>query len=107
MSTEVVLESRIPEIIAAASAKAALAVAKTAADIEAGAKERSRIDTGLMKGGWTTEPNGALEALVYNPVEYTIYNEFGTESSPAQPMLIPAVEDARGPFTAAMAQVYG
>ena len=102
-----VLKSRIPQIIAEAEGKAALVVQKTAHDIEAGCKARSRVDTGQMRSGWATEPQGQHEALVYNPVEHTIYNEFGTDSMPAQPMLTPSVEEAREPFQAALAEVYG
>lgn len=101
-----VLKSRIPEIIASAEAKAALVVQKTAFDIEAGCKLRSRVDTGQMRSGWATEVSGPVEALVYNPVEHSIFNEFGTESMSPQPMLTPSVEEARGPFLVGMGEVY-
>lgn len=101
-----ILKSRIPEIIAASSGKAAAVVHKTAFDIQAGCQIRSRVDTGQMRSGWATEVLGDHEALVYNPVEHTIFNEYGTESMSPQPMLTPSVEEARAPFMAAMAEVY-
>jgi hypothetical protein len=101
-----VLKSRIPEIIAGAEAKAQAAVEVTVFNIEAGCKLRSRVDTGQMRNGWTGEMTGAAEGVVYNPVEHTIFNELGTVNMAAQPMLAPSVEEARGPFLAAMAGVY-
>lgn len=102
-----VLTSRIPTIIAEAEAKAALVVEKTVFDIERGCKARSRHDTGQMEEGWTGEMTGSAEGIVYNPVEHSLYNELGTVHMPAQPMLTPSVEEARGPFVAAMGAVYG
>jgi HK97 gp10 family phage protein len=100
------LVSRIPQIIAESEVKAALAVEKTAHDIEAKAKERSRVDTGQMRDGWETHPLSPLSASVQNSVEHVIYNEFGTEDMSAQPMLIPSVEEEREPFILAMAECY-
>lgn len=102
-----VLKSRIPQIVAESGAKAALVVETTVFNIEAACKLRSRVDTGQMRNGWTGEMTGATEGVVANPVEHTIFNEFGTDSMSAQPMLTPSVEEARAPFTAAMAEVYG
>lgn len=66
--SEVILRSRLPEIIAANS------------DIKP----------------W----------VVANPVEHTLYNEYGTVNMAAQPMLVPAVEEARDPFLQAMGLAY-
>lgn len=101
------VHSNIPEIIRDAERKATLAVQKTAADIEAESKVRSRVDTGQMRDGWETEHQGPFESEVRNSVEHTLPNEFGTRHMGAQPMVIPAVEHAREPFKRAMAQVYG
>ena len=101
-----VLESRIPAIIAGSEVKAGAAVAKTVFDIEAGCKVRSRVDTGQMREGWTGEMTGALEGTVYNATEHSLYNELGTESMSAQPMLYPSIDEAKDPFYAAMGAVY-
>ncbi len=101
---------------------------KTALDIQAGAAVRSRFRSGDMKRGWATEILGTHAARVSNPVEHTVFNERGTfhpsrvtsrmigplrvyhVSRPyrisAQPMLAPAVADARPKFHAAIRQVY-
>lgn len=100
------LKSRIPEIIATSEAKAAAVVQKTAFDINAGCELRSRVDKGQMRAGWSVQALGPLEAVVYNPVEHTIFNELGTENMSAQPMLTPSVEEQREPFQTAMRGVY-
>lgn len=38
--------------------------------------------------------------MVFNLVDYTIYNEFGTYKMSAQPMARPAVEETRDEFEA-------
>ncbi len=81
-----------------------------------------------MKRGWATEILSDHAARVSNPVAHTVFNEKGTfhparvttrqvgpltvfhVSRPyrisAQPMLTPAVADARPKFLAAMRQAY-
>jgi hypothetical protein len=103
----VVLKSRIPQIVAGSEARAALVVETTVFNIEAACKLRSRVDKGQMRNGWTGQMTGATQGTVYNPVEHTIFNELGTVNMAAQPMLTPSVEEARGPFQSAMAEVYG
>ena len=98
--------NRLPEITAALRPKASQIVRKTALDIEAGAKERSRVDTGNMKNSWQTEMGDDLTAVVYNNVEYVIYHEYGTVRMSAQPMATPAAEEARPGFVAAMKELF-
>jgi hypothetical protein len=102
-------KSNLPAIVAQANALAAVIVEKTATDIAAGAKERTppRVDTSAMLNGWEAKEVGDLEWEARNPVEYTIYNELGTRHMAAHPMLIPAAEEARPGFEAAMGQVFG
>lgn len=102
----VVIKTRLPEIAGEATYKAALAVAKTAADIEAGAKSRARVDTGHMRSSIKAKASGKLTARVTAGAEYTIYNEYGTTKVPAQPMLRPAAHQAEAPFIAAMKKVF-
>jgi hypothetical protein len=124
------LTSNLGKRTARADKRAGIVVRKTALDIQAGAAVRSRFRTGDMKRGWATEVLGPHAAKVYNPIDYTIYNERGTfhpartykttRVGPlvvhhvsrayrieAQPMLAPAVQDARPNFYRAMRQVYG
>lgn len=98
--------NRLPEISAALRPRASQIVRKTALDIEAGAKARSRVDTGNMKNGWQTEMESDLTAVVYNNVEYVIYHEYGTYKMAAQPMAGPAAEEVRPSFEAAMRQLF-
>ena len=102
----VVIKSRLGLIAEEAIPKASAAVRKTASDIEAGAKARSRVDTGAMRGSWNTQPTGTLSARVSAGVEYAIYNEYGTSRMSAQPMARHAAHAAEAPFLAAMKQVF-
>ncbi len=96
---------KLPQLRGQMRERASQAVRKTALDIEAGAKERSRVDTGNMKNAWQTEMESELSAVVYNNVDYVIHNEFGTARMSAQPMATPAAEAARPSFEAAMKEL--
>lgn len=106
IGTAVVLRSRIPEIVAGAQANAALAVQRTCERIETRAKARSRVDTGNMRAGWQHQMTGEMEGVVFNLVEYTVYNEFGTIMMAAQPMLQPAIEESKEEFVRDIAAGY-
>lgn len=101
----VVAKSIIGEISAAAVGKAELVVAKTTEDIRGDAEGRSRVDTGAMAAGWMAFVGG-LTGRVEASEDYTVHNEFGTVKMSAQPMAVPAAETARGPYYAAMGQVF-
>lgn len=98
--------SNIPGLIANSQAGVSVANAKAAAEIEREAKRRSRYETGNMRGGWQTDILGPYERMVYNLVEYTVYNEFGTIYMSAQPMLGPAIELAEQTYPGEIAAVY-
>lgn len=100
------LESRLPKIILLSQSAVTLAVRKAEAAIERRAKEKSRVDTGAMRGGWEHRPAGISEGIVFNLVSYTIYNEYGTVNMSAQPMLRPAVEETRPEFEANIREAY-
>lgn len=99
--------SHIPQKLAQAEERAVQVVEKTARDIEAGCKIRSRVDTGQMKNGWAAVPFGPMTWEVANHVEHVIYNEYGTRHMSAQPMLGPSVEQARPAFEAAISRIFG
>lgn len=105
-TVSVTIESHLGEIAAQAEERATQIVAKTVADIEAGSKTRSRVRTGRMKNGWEGVMDGPFEGEVRNPVEYTIYNEFGTRHMAPQPMLGPSIDSAAPGFEAACGQLY-
>lgn len=81
------------------------AVAATLEEIRAEAARRSRVDTGAMRDGWQSAMDGRASGTVYNDVDHTIYNEYGTVKMPAQPMLTPAVEQARPRLTTRLGSV--
>lgn len=100
------LESRIPKIILLSQSGVTLAVRKAEAAIERRAKEKSRVDTGAMRGGWQHRATSSMEGVVFNLVSYTIYNEYGTVNMSAQPMLRPAIEETRGEFEKNIREAY-
>lgn len=100
------LTSRFPQIISKSAAMASRAVRHTEARIEFRAKEKSRWDTGNMRGGWQHQSQGTYEGIVLNLVEYTIFNEFGTIHMTAQPMLRPAIEESRQEFEREIRSAY-
>lgn len=55
------------------------------------ARQHSRIDTGDMIQGWQWNDTNA-GGILFNDVEHTIYNEYGTVHMSAQPMARPAAE---------------
>lgn len=98
--------SRLDGIARQAERQAAAAVQKTAQDVEAGAKARSRVDTGAMRNAWQAVPRGPYEAEVVNGVDYAIYHEYGTRHMSAQPMAVPAAEAARDGFERALRRAF-
>lgn len=97
----VVVRSRVPYVTAAVYAKAAAATAKAAHDIEAGAKSMAPVDTGLLRSSIAAKGSG-LAWVVESPVDYSVFQEFGTSRMAAQPYMIPAAERVRPSYIAAM-----
>lgn len=97
----VTLESRIPQIIAVAEAETQGATLRTAQLMVRVAKDRSRVESGSMKGGWQYRKAPQSKTYeVFNPVTHTVFNEYGTIYMAAQPMLTPAMEVARMTYPA-------
>ena len=93
--------SRIPVVTAAVRARAALAIAKAAHDIEAQAITRAPVDTGLLKNSIRAEGSG-LAWRVVSPVGYSVFLEFGTTRMAAQPYMLPALEMVRPALLSAL-----
>lgn len=74
------------------------AVESTVFAIEAGAGMRARVDTGAMRAGLQGEMTGPYEGRVVGHAAHTVFNEFGTRHMAAQPMLVPAAEEAAPVF---------
>lgn len=100
------LTSRFPQIILLSQAKVTTAIRRAIYNITRRAMGKSRVATGNMRAGWQGQLVNANEGVVFNLVEYTIYNEYGTVYMSAQPMLRPAVEETRSSFEADMAGTY-
>jgi hypothetical protein len=120
MPTQVVLSSRIPQVIRHADEQGPLLVAKTGLEIEAGAKERivanGSVDTGNMLNSVAWTPTDELSGEVVVGAEYGTFVEHGShhparENSAAytigaKPFLAPAAEDARPGFEAGVAHLF-
>ena len=103
LSVRINVTSHIPKLTAAAHEKAEAAIAKAAADIEAQAKARAPVDTGLLKNSINQPPpEDSMRRVVESPVNYSVYLEYGTSRAPAQPYMTPAVEFVKPSFEAAM-----
>lgn len=81
-------------------------VRKTALDIESGAKRRCPVRTGNLRASLTTtiERDG-LRAQVGTSVYYAAYVELGTRRMAPRPYLLPAAEQARPEFEAAVREL--
>jgi HK97 gp10 family phage protein len=77
-------------------------VVETALEIEAMAKVYVPVDTGTLKNSIQSAPESDTVMVVYTPMDYSIFVEWGTVNAPAQPYLTPAAEQARPRFMAAM-----
>lgn len=95
-----------PAIAASLRPKVDQVIRKTCADIVAAAMARTlRVATGAMKAGYRFERVGDLQYWVYNLMHYHIYHELGTVDIAAMPMLVPALELMRRPFSDAIIAV--
>lgn len=91
---------------AAHRAAATAVVAKTAADIEATAKNLAPVDTGTLKSSITRDVRG-LEAEIGPTVNYALYVEAGTSRAAPQPFLGPATDMHTPEFEAALGKITG
>lgn len=102
-----VVYNKFPAMSAGIEAKALQIVSKAASDLEAGAKERARVDTGAMKNSIQQTPTGAaLQKTVFIGIDYGVHHEFGTVHIPAQPMIRPAADKVRPAFVAACKRLF-
>lgn len=97
--------SKLPSIAAGMEPRAALAVAKAAADVEAHAKAVVPVDTGALRASIQARHVSALEAEVVAQQQYAIFVELGTSRMGAQPYMTPAADTVRPSFLAAIARI--
>jgi HK97 gp10 family phage protein len=94
--------NRFPEIIRDMEAKAGRIVAKTALDIEAGAKARAPVDTGNLRASIQARRISQTHWRVTVGAHYGLYVELGTRFQGARPYFGPAVRSVRRSFHQAM-----
>jgi HK97 gp10 family phage protein len=86
-------------------------VKETAFRVQAGAKQRSPVDTGHLKRNIKVEiASDELSALVgtrKEDVGYAEHVEFGTSRSPAQPFLFPSAEEEYPEYLQKLAKAVG
>lgn len=103
--TWTVVENRFPQIIRAMEQQADQVVRKTAMDLEARAKVRAPVDTGILRASIQAAAVGPRHWRVTVGAEYGIYVEMGTRFQRAQPFLEPAADEVWPAFQAAMARL--
>lgn len=101
----VTFTSRLPQIAAAMVPRAAAVVAKTASDVEAAAKTFAPVDTGYLRSSIQAESTGHLSAVINAGANYAIYQEYGTRYQTGTPFMVPAAEQVRPAWIAAMGQI--
>lgn len=113
MAEVVIRKNRFPQIVNVLKEQMPLIVGKLVADGQTVAQHHSRVDTGTMRAAWATTvsqhggPSASVEGLLYNNVEYVLYNEYGTRFMSAQPMAAPAFESMRLTIVSLLRQMGG
>jgi HK97 gp10 family phage protein len=79
-------------------------VAKSALNIQLGAKKRCPVRTGALRNSITVDFYGALSAEIGPHMPYAAYVEYGTRKMRAQPYLFPAFEEERLRFEEGLAR---
>ena len=97
-----VVYNHFPKIIAGMDDRAAQIVAKTALDIEAGAKVRAPVDTGNLRASIQATKISKTHWRVTVGADYGIYLEYGTRNMAARPYFTPAINAVVGQFRQAM-----
>lgn len=93
-----VLKSNLTHIALQAPKFASEALLQTAADIVDITKQLAPVDTGALKQSYGAEPVSSTHVLVGSDLDYSVYQEFGTENMPAQPHLVPAFAQGEAIF---------
>lgn len=101
----IVVQNRFPAIIRGLEDQADLIVRKTAMDLEARAKVRAPVDTGVLRASISATAVGPRHWRVTVGADYGWFVENGTRFNRAQPFLQPAADEVWPAFQAAMRQV--
>lgn len=80
-------------------------VAKSALNIQLGAKQRCPVRTGALRNSIVVNFYGFMSAQVGTSLPYAPFVEFGTRKMAAKPYLFPAFEEERPKFEERLAEV--
>lgn len=97
--------NQFPRIIGGMEQKASMIVRKTALMLEAEAKQRAPVDTGLLRNSIQAAQVAPFYWRVTVGANYGVYVEWGTRFMPARPFLLPAANVVRPQFVEAMRTV--
>jgi HK97 gp10 family phage protein len=79
-------------------------VAKSALNIQLGAKKRCPVRTGALRNSITVDFYGVMSAQIGPHLPYAPFVEFGTKKMAARPYLFPAFEEERPKFEKGLAK---
>lgn len=126
---DVVVRTRVPQVVAGIRANAELIVEKIALDFQAKAQQKAPVDTALLRNSIKAVRVGPLEWRIISPVNYSQAVEYGSAphlirarnkaalfwpgaahpvkevhhpGAAAQPYMTPTAEELRPVFRAAM-----
>ena len=99
------LVNRIPNYSAAARAGLREHLEATAQQALAKAQEKAPVDEGVLRASGFYAMDSDAVATVGFTAEHAIYQELGTEHMPAQPYLVPALEEVAQAFSDGVADV--
>lgn len=95
MSITVTVNLRLDQAEREIRARVQALAAKAALDIEAHAKARAPVDTGLLRNSITAVEVTPDSWLITSPVRYSVFVNYGTSKMAARPYMEPAVEAVR------------
>lgn len=79
MANDVIFEDYTLKVIGVIDDKINISLEECAGELEAAVKRRTRVDTGQLKSNWRHAVDAEKhEAVVGNPLENAIWEEFGT-----------------------------
>ncbi len=97
--------NHLPTLAARVPDRAHEALSASMLRVRDGAARRSRVDTGALRDSWSVSFTGPTDGQVASSAAHAVFNEWGTISMPAQPMLAPAIDEERPKFVAALAKI--
>jgi HK97 gp10 family phage protein len=104
-SSVTIVFNGLPTLSGVLRANAGRIVRATALGVETTAKQLVPVDTGALRASIHTASTGELSAAVGPSLDYGLPVELGGRGHAPQPYMLPAAEQHRQPFVAAMKKV--